>query len=202
MLTAPEPTRIRLWFERPPLSGRGGALALGIRTGADGGVSCWPPPEKTGVPGRNSFPPGMPTSSSTVWFTSCWEALPSCHDKLLHAADRSCPQDGGHLAGRGPALSIWVPAGPPPSGSVQAPSPPPARWLFLANGGPLPHSPALCRMLGLASAHPAISQTWLTHCLPEDTFPDFQPGSGPHHPLMELPAASLGQTSNTPAALG
>ena len=112
MLTAPEPTRIRLWFERPPLSGRGGALALGIRTGADGGVSCWPPPEKTGVPGWSSFPPGMPTSSSTVWFTSCWEALPSCHDKLLHAADRSCPQDGGHLAGRGPALSIWVPAGP------------------------------------------------------------------------------------------
>ena len=94
------------------------------------------------------------------------------------------------------------PCGPPPSGSLQAPSPPPARWLFLANGGPLPHSPALCRMLGLASAHPAISQTWLTHCLPEDTFPDFQPGSGPHHPLMELPAASLGQTSNTLAALG
>ena len=103
------------------------------------------------------------------------------------------------------------PCGPPPSGSVRAPScsssarapsPPPARWLFLAKGGPLPHSPALCRMPGLASAHPAISQTWLTHCLPKDTFPDFQPGSGPHHPLMELPAASLGQTSNTPAAHG
>ena len=129
--------RIRLWFERP-LSGRGGALALGIRTGADGGVSCWPPPEKTGVPGRSSFPPGTPTSSSTVWFTSCWEALPSCHDKLLHAADMDpAPRTGVTWPGEAPpppsgslwAPAIWVPAGPRHLGPCGLPHAPPAHGL-------------------------------------------------------------------------
>ena len=149
--------RIRLWFERP-LSGRGGALALGIRTGADGGVSCWPPPEKTGVPGRSSFPPGTPTSSSTVWFTSCWEALPSCHDKLLHAADMDpAPRTG--VTWPGEAL-------PPPSGSLRAP----AIWvragslMLLQRTGSLTSSSALA-LSGQGRASPAQSSP-LPHAWP------------------------------------
>ena len=166
--------------------------------GVDGGVSRWPPPEKTGVPGQllesSSFPPGTPTPSSTVWLTACWEVLPSCHDKLLHVADRavlpglrSPDRERPHPLHLGPR---WLPHAPP------------THSLFLAQGGPLPHSSALYPVFCLASAHPAILQTWLTHCPLEDTFPDFQPGSGPRHPVVELPAASLGQTSNTPAACG